>query len=311
MAPRTPGATGDSELLAPALGVDGSAAAALNPLEVQAFGRQYARGQRWAVRHVSFSVPYGSITALVGPNGSGKSTVMRACLGFERPDEGTVLVCGADPQRERVAAVGSVSYVPQGATLYRGLTIGDHVVMAKAGRHGFDPARTIARLGALGLDPNRQVGHLSGGEQAQVSLALALGSLTPLLVLDEPLAGLDPLARRDFLTMLVADVRKRGAAVLLSSHVVADVEQACDRICVLAGGQLVLVAEIAQAKRRYRTISETDCYSGFTIGRFPGPSGETLTLADSVSEGRPATLEEIVLGHLAGSRQPAKIEAPA
>jgi ABC-2 type transport system ATP-binding protein len=141
------------------------------------------------------------------------------------------------------------------------------------------------------------VGELSGGEQAQVGLALALGTRAPLLILDEPLANLDPLARRQFLTALLVDVRSRGATAVLSSHVVTDVEQACDSIVVLARGRKVLHAPIADAKREFSTVDEAALGDREVVGRFPGPSGEALALVRA-GDGRPATLEEIVLGHL-------------
>jgi ABC-2 type transport system ATP-binding protein len=269
------------------------------------FGRRYRRSRPWAVRHVSLSVPEGTITALVGPNGAGKSTLIRACLGFEQPDEGRILVLGVDPQRDRAAAVRSIGYVPQSASLYRNLTVGDHFTMACVARASFDRELAHRRALAAGLTESRAVGHLSGGEQAQVALALALGTRAPLLLLDEPLASLDPLARRDFLTTLKADLRARGATALLSSHIVTDVEQVCDRIVVLAEGRLTLDASVAAARERFRTVPIADINRQTPIGTFPGPDGALLALVSDQSVGRPASLEEIVLGHLAiGRTQP-------
>lgn len=273
-----------------------------SPLRVETFGRRYRRSRPWAVRGLSLAVPEGSVTALVGPNGAGKSTLIRACLGFERPDEGRILVAGVDPQRDRQGAVNSIGYVPQAASLYRNLTIGDHLTMARSARPSFDRQNARGRLQAVGLSEDRTVGDLSGGEQAQVALALALGTRAPLLLLDEPLASLDPLARRDFLTTLMADIRERGATVLLSSHIVTDVEQACDRIVVLADGHLVLDAAVAVARDQFRTLSAADLDGEVAIGTFAGPDGEPLALVRDRSVGRPPSLEEIVLGHLAAGR---------
>jgi ABC-2 type transport system ATP-binding protein len=122
-----------------------------------------------------------------------------------------------------------------------------------------------------------------------------------LLLLDEPLASLDPLARRRFLTTLLEDVRARGATALLSSHVVTDVDQACDWLVVLARGRLALHASIARAKQDFQTLAAGDLDGREAIGTFPGPSGEVLALVRGSSGGRPASLEEIVLGHLAGA----------
>lgn len=273
-----------------------------SPLVVEHFGRRYRRSRPWAVRDVSLTLPVGSITALVGPNGAGKSTLIRACLGFERPNEGRVLVAGIDPQRERARAVSGIGYVPQAASLYRSLTIGDHLDFATIARPSFDRAYAVTRIRAAGLSDERPVGDLSGGEQAQVALALALGTRAPLLMLDEPLASLDPLARRDFLATLLDDVHMRGATAVLSSHIVTDVEQACDRLVVLVGGRLALDTSVAEAKSEYRTVAATELGGRTEVGSFPGPAGESLALVHDQTIGEPASLEEIVLGHLAADR---------
>jgi len=280
-----------------------------SPLVADRFGRRYRRTRPWAVRGVSFAVPEGSITALVGANGAGKSTLIRACLGFERPDEGRLLVAGIDPRRDRTKAVNAVGYVPQSASLYRNLTIGDHLTLGGAARASFDRPYALARVRGAGLSEDRPIGDLSGGEQAQVALALALGTRAPLLLLDEPLASLDPLARRDFLTTLVDDVRGRGATALLSSHIVTDVEQACDRLVVLADGRLVLDAAVATAKEQFRTVAAVDVEGPAAIGTFAGHAGELLALVRDTSAGRTASLEEIVLGHLAAARTRSTSEA--
>lgn len=273
-----------------------------SPLHVEHFGRRYRRGRPWAVRDVSFAVPEGSITALVGPNGAGKSTVIRACIGFERPDEGRVIVAGIDPVKDRSRVVDSVGYVPQSASLYPGLTAGDHLDMACAARRSFDRCGAVDRLQSLGLSEKQKVSDMSGGEQAQVALALALGTRGRLLLLDEPLASLDPLARRRFLRVLVDDVRGRGATAVLSSHIITDIEHACDRLVVLVGGRLVLDAEISIAKQEYRTLTVSALGDREPIGIFDGPAGAPLAVVRESSAGRPASLEEIVLGHLAGPR---------
>ena len=273
-----------------------------SPLVVEQFGRRYRRNRPWAVRDLSMKLPEGSITALVGPNGAGKSTLIRACLGFERPNEGRVLVAGVDPQRERARAVSGIGYVPQAAALYRSMTIGDHLDFAAVARPSFDLAYALARVRSAGLSEERVVGDLSGGEQAQVALALALGTRARLLLLDEPLASLDPLARREFLATLLDDVHTRGATAVLSSHIVTDVEQACDRLVVLVGGRLALDTSVDAAKSEYRTVSTSELNGRAEIGSFAGPAGESLALVHDQTIGKPASLEEIVLGHLAAAR---------
>lgn len=277
------------------------------PLLVEGFGRRYKRTRPWAVRQASFAIPRGSITALVGPNGAGKSTLVRSCIGFERPDEGRVLVFGVDPSRAAAQVVRQVGYVPQAASLYRSLTVADHLMIAAAARPKFDRASVSARLAAVGLGPQRVIRELSGGEQAQVALALALGTQAQLLLLDEPLASLDPLARRDFLARLVVDVRERGATAVLTSHIIGDVEQVCDRLVVLGDGQVILDSSIEVAKAGYSTVRASALAGQDAVGFFNGPHGEQLALVRSAQSGD-ATLEEIVLGHLASVRR-SRVEA--
>lgn len=272
------------------------------PLVADRFGRRYRRNRPWAVRGLSLTIPQGSITALVGPNGAGKSTLIRACIGFERPDEGRMLVSGVNPLLDRAAAVDLVGYVPQSASLYRGLTIGDHFDMACVARRSFDRSLAVDRLYGVGLSVSQKIGDLSGGEQAQVALALALGTRAPLLLLDEPLASLDPLARRRFLTMLVDDVRGRGATAVLSSHIIADIEHTCDRLAVLVNGRLVLDDWISVARQEFRTIPVSALGNVSPVGVFDGSSAGPLAVVRDPLVGRSASLEEIVLAHLAGTR---------
>jgi len=283
-------------------------------LETHDIGKRYGR-RNWALRHLDLSVPDGSITALVGPNGSGKSTLLKAWVGFERPTEGRLIVDGIDPWRDRGAAIQRIGYVPQAPSLYRELTVDEHVAMARTLRPGFDPAIARRRLDDLEIPLTSRADQLSGGQQAQVGLALALGVRAPVLLLDEPLASLDPLARREFLHVLVDAVRADGATALLSSHVITDIEQACDRLLVLGGGTTLLDLSIAGAIAEHRVIeaAATDDVAasggsapGSIVGTFPGPSGERLSLVRGGADvdGRPATLEEVVLGHLAAARKP-------
>jgi ABC-2 type transport system ATP-binding protein len=274
------------------------------PLVAERVGRRYRRGRPWAIRDIDLAIPRGSIAALVGPNGAGKSTLIRSWMGFERPDEGRVLVEGVDVGRDRTAAVRLVGYVPQAAALYRSLTVDDHFRFAAAQRPGFDRphARDRARAAGVGLD--RTVGELSGGEQAQVALAIALATRSPVLILDEPLASLDPLARREFLRALIDDVRSTGATAILSSHIVSDVEQACDWVVVLATGRVALATAVASARSEHRTVRAADLDGRSAIGHFLGPDGTPLALLRSDEPTlRESTVEEVVLGHLAARRR--------
>ncbi|MEA2520287.1 MAG: type transport system ATP-binding protein [Chloroflexota bacterium] len=282
-------------------------------LEAHGFGKRYRR-RNWALRGVDLTVPEGSITALVGPNGSGKSTLIRAWIGFERPTEGRLSTGGIDPRVDRKAAVARVGYVPQSPSLYGNLTIAEHIVLATTLRDGFDAALARHYIERLSIPLSAVASELSGGEQAQVGLALALGTRAKILLLDEPLASLDPLARREFLHVLVEAVRAEGHTALLSSHVITDIEQACDRLIVLGKGHTLLDLSIAEALAHHRVIEGPlpPTPADGVVGSFPSAGGDALTLvrvpvaqrlaADGPPTGRAATLEEVVIGHMAAGR---------
>ncbi len=291
-------------------------------IEARGISKHYRRIQ--ALRDVDLAIPAGSITALVGPNGAGKSTLIKAWMGFERPSSGQVVVAGVDPWRHRGGAIQRLGYVPQASSLYRDLTVDDHLALAATLRRGFDQSGAADRLERLDIPRRAKAGELSGGQQAQVGLAIALGTRAPVLLLDEPLASLDPLARREFLAVLVEAVRSTGSTALLSSHIVTDVEQACDRLVVLGGGQVRLHETIAEARIMHRISAVGSIPPGTNlVSAFPGEDGRPRTLlclgsaphgggggleAPLTPEapelpGLPqATLEEIVIGHLAAGR---------
>jgi ABC-2 type transport system ATP-binding protein len=281
-------------------------------LEAQGLGKRYRRRQ-WALRDVDVTVPRGSITALVGPNGAGKSTLIKAAIGFERPTTGRVLVEGIDPRRNRGGAVRRVGYVPQAASLYRELSVADHLRLARSLRPDFDATVARRRLDDLAIPLDSRADELSGGQQAQVGLALALGTRAPVLLLDEPLASLDPLARREFLHVLVDAVKSEGHTALLSSHVITDIEQACDRLLVLVGGRKLLDLSIAEALAAHWIVTGAAAPAGTVVGVFPGPAGEPLALVTGSgrADARHPSLEELVLGHLAAGRLPVATPAAA
>jgi ABC-2 type transport system ATP-binding protein len=293
-------------------------------LEAHGFGKRYRR-RTWALRNVDLTVPEASITALVGPNGSGKSTLIRSWIGFEGATEGRLVTGGVDPQKNRKGAVERVGYVPQSPSLYRDLTIADHIALAETLRAGFDGPMAAGYVERLSIPLRAKAGELSGGEQAQVGLALALATRAQILLLDEPLASLDPLARREFLHLMVEAVRAAGATALLSSHVITDIEQACDRLIVLGKGHTLLDLSSGEALAHHRIVeapaAEAARLAGqdAVVGSFPAPAGEPLSLVRvavvaPVGEeplGRAATLEEVVIGHLAAGRRRAAAALPA
>jgi ABC-2 type transport system ATP-binding protein len=277
-----------------------------SPLQTYAVSKTYGRrfGHRTrALRDVDLAIPAGSITALVGPNGAGKSTLIRGFVGFERPTSGRMTVMGVDPWRDRGRAIKHVGYVPQNESLYRSLTVAQHLDMAASLRPRFDLAIARRRLDELEIPEDRRAGELSGGQQAQVGLALALGTRAEVLLLDEPLAALDPLARREFLGVLVDAVRADGSTALLSSHVITDIEAVCDRLVVLGGGRILLDDTLAAAVASHRIGAPDDRMTGGLVSEFPGPAGKVLALWRASEGGRPATLDEVVLGYLASGRR--------
>ena len=269
-------------------------------LEARGLAKRYRRGV-WALAGIDLELPAGGITALVGPNAAGKSTLIKTWVGFEKPTRGSAAVMSLDPWRQRSQALDSLGYVPQSPALYDGLSVDDHLDLAVQLRPGFDRAYARERLDQLGIPRDAGGRSLSGGQQAQVALALALGTRAPILLLDEPLASLDPLARREFLHVLTDAVRDGGATTLLSSHIVTDVEQSCDRLIVLGVGRVLLHDTVADALAGH-AISTSE--QADAVADFAAPNGSRIWLVRGSGD-RPATLDEVVLGYLASARSTA------
>lgn len=266
-------------------------------LEAQGLAKRYRRGV-WALGGIDLALPAGGITALVGPNAAGKSTLIKTWVGFEKPTRGSVSVMGIDPWRDRSRALAKVGYVPQSPALYDGLSIDDHLDLAVQLRPGFDRAYAQERLTQLDIPVGRGAHSLSGGQQAQVALALALGTRAPILLLDEPLASLDPLARREFLHVLTDAVRGEGATALLSSHIITDVEQSCDRLVVLGVGRVLLHDTVAAALADHAISLSA---RPDAVASFAAADGSRISLVRGDGD-RAASLEEVVLGYLASGR---------
>jgi ABC-2 type transport system ATP-binding protein len=206
-------------------------------LETEALAKRYRR--RWALRDCTLTLPEGAIVGLVGPNGAGKTTLLHLVVGLLTPSTGTVRVLGGSPEHAR--RTGRVGFVAQDAPTYAGLTVADHLDLgAWLNPHRWDAATAHDRIERLGLPPRQRAGRLSGGQRAQLALTLALSKHPDLLVLDEPVASLDPLARRAFL-----DETRTAPAVLLSTHLVADVAHTCTHVVVLASGRIRLTTPTA------------------------------------------------------------------
>jgi ABC-2 type transport system ATP-binding protein len=283
-------------------------------ITTQDLSKRYRR--TLALRDLSIAVPAGGVTALVGPNGAGKSTLLKLCVGFERPTRGGLRVLGVDPVRDRAGAVAGIGYVPQAPSLYRELSAGDHLQLASSLRTGFDANLARERLRMLGIPLGARPRELSGGQQAQISLAIALGTRASLLLLDEPLANLDPLARREFLHVVREAVAGGDVSAILSSHVIADVEPVCDQLLVLGEGSVLLQDTVAGATASHRVTARTAPERGRLVALFPDRAGvlhrlERVDPGDPIEcepVGREPSLEEVVLGYLASARI-ARVEA--
>jgi ABC-2 type transport system ATP-binding protein len=194
-------------------------------LEASGLGKKY--GRRWALSECSLAIPPGQVVGLVGPNGAGKTTLLHLAVGLLAPTSGTIEVLGGKPA-DSPAQLGRVGFVAQDSPTYTGLSVKDHLHLGSWTNPTWDRSFAEQRIERLGLDPNQKAGKLSGGQRAQLALTLAIAKRPELLILDEPIASLDPLARREFLQGLMEVVAEHGASVVLSSHLVADLERVCD-----------------------------------------------------------------------------------
>ena len=301
----------------------GDPGAPIGTTALAAHGLSKRFGRKVALDAVDLAVPAGSVTALVGPNGAGKTTLIRVCMAFERPNSGGVEVDGVDPWKHRSEALRRVGYVPQTPAVYRGLSVEDHLSMARSLHSGFDASYARRRLEQLGIPLDQRADTLSGGQAAQLGLAVALGTRAKVLLLDEPLANLDPLARREFIQVLLDAVRSEGSTALLSSHIVTDVEDACDRLVILGGGKIRLDCPLEEARQTHRLTEADSPPPGATaVGSFLGKGGQkvmTLWRLATVANGEgaahgagwtgdagpspeAASLEDVVLGYLAAGR---------
>jgi len=210
-------------------------------LEASGLGKRF--GSTWALRDCGLSVPEGHVVALVGPNGSGKTTLLHLAVGLATPTTGRVRVQGGLAAGS-LEALERVAFVAQDTALYPSLSVADMLHLARNLNADFDSARAEARIAELDIPSARKVGKLSGGQRAQVALTLALAKRPRLLILDEPLSSLDPLARHDFMAALMTAVAEDGISVIFSSHVVSELERVCDYLVVLASGRVQVAGEV-------------------------------------------------------------------
>jgi ABC-2 type transport system ATP-binding protein len=225
----------------------------LAAVQTRELGKRY--GSKWALRDCTLDIPAGSVTALVGPNGAGKTTLLQLAIGLTKPTAGTVRVLGRSPRDEAASLLPRVGFVAQDHPLHRSFTVAETLKLGRELNSEWDENYAFERIERLGLPFGHKVGKLSGGQQAQVALTLALAKRPELLLLDEPVASLDPLARREFLNALMEVVSETEMTVVLSSHIVADLERVCDHILILSRGQTQLIGPIDDVVASHRLLT--------------------------------------------------------
>jgi len=210
-------------------------------METVGLGKRYGRKQ--ALSDCTLSIPPGRIVGLVGPNGAGKSTLLGMACGLIRPTTGSISVLGGRPGSS-VEQLTKVGFVAQDTPVYAGLSVADHLRLGARLNPGWDPELAQRRIEQVGLDPQQKAGRLSGGQRAQLALTIAAAKRPELMIFDEPVASLDPLARRSFLRNLLEFVAELDVSVVLSSHVLSDLEQVCDYLVILVDSRVQLAGEV-------------------------------------------------------------------
>lgn len=241
-------------------------------IETSGVGRRY--GEFWALRDATLSLSTGSITALVGPNGAGKTTLLNLLVGLLPASEGELRVAGLEPG-SRAEFLGLVGFVAQDCPLYREFSVEDLLRFGRAMNPTWDDGLARSRLATAEVPLARRAGKLSGGQRAQVALALAVAKRPKVLLLDEPLAALDPLARRHFLQTLIESVSSTEITVVMSSHLIGELARVCDHLVVIRDGRLCLAGELDQLRGEHRWVA--------------GPAAQTTRLpegAQVVSQSR-------------------------
>jgi ABC-2 type transport system ATP-binding protein len=287
-------------------------------LEAVSLGKRY--GRRWALRDCTLSIPAGRVVGLVGPNGAGKTTLLHVAVGLLEPSAGTIEVLGDRPGTGQ-ATLARFGFLAQDSPSYSRLTVGQHLQMGAWLNPRWDDDFATRRVADLGLDPRQRAGTLSGGQRAQLALTLAIAKRPELLVLDEPVASLDPLARREFLQTLMEVVAAQGVDVILSSHLVADLERVCDYLVLLVAGRVALAGDVEELLASHHRLvgsrrdpaampseqvvietSHTEKQTTLLV-RADGP------ILDPSWTATPVTLEDLVLAYMRRARD-AKAPAP-
>jgi len=262
------------------------------------------------------TIPSGRVVGLVGPNGAGKTTLLHLAVGLLEPTSGTIQVFGASPTTDPAGVLARVGFLGQDRPLYGSFTVAETMELGRHLNPKWDRAFANGRLQRIGIPLDRKIKTLSGGQRAQVALTLALGKRPELVLLDEPVSNLDPVARLEFLQELMSSVAQEGSTVVLSSHVIADVERVCDHLVILTGGKVRLAGDIDALLQEHALVvgpRREDAAADAAAIEVTHADRQTTRLirterveaAHVCADGstvRPATLEEIVLAYL---RRPA------
>jgi ABC-2 type transport system ATP-binding protein len=279
-------------------------------IEASRLGKRY--GRRRALADCTLAVPAGRVTGLVGPNGAGKTTLLQLAAGLLAPTSGTISVLGERPAGT-TAQLGRVGFVAQDAPLYAGLSVAGHLRMGGWLNPVWDSELAGRRVSRLGLDLRQRAGSLSGGQRAQLALTLATAKRPELLLLDEPVASLDPLARREFLQDLMETVAEQETSVVLSSHLIADIERVCDYLIVLTASRVRIAGETEELLASHHRLSGPhrdtrslpaswevieESHTGKQSTLLVRTSGPILDPAWTV---RPVSLEDLVLAYMSQS----------
>jgi ABC-2 type transport system ATP-binding protein len=279
----------------------------MNIVETSGLGKRY--GSTWALRDCSLAIPAGHVAALAGPNGAGKTTLLNLAVGLAEPTAGAVTVLGGLAAGSP-AALDGIAFVAQDTPVYRNLSAADVLHLTRNLNRRFDQPYAKARLGELGIPLNRKAGKLSGGQRAQLALTVALARRPRLLVLDEPVAMLDPVARHDFMASVMTAMAAEGVSVVLSSHVLADLERVADYLILLSRGRVQVAGEVAGLLAGHRLLTgptaEADRYAERPVVHAQRGQAQTHLLARATAddpvppgwEAHPVDLEELAMAYL-------------
>jgi ABC-2 type transport system ATP-binding protein len=213
---------------------------------IETEGVSYRAGRGFAIRDLTLRIGVGEVCGFLGPNGAGKTTIIRILLGLLRAERGRIRILGRPFPEEAPAVLAEVGYVPERPHFDATLTVGQILRFQAAFYPSWDAGFAVELVRRLEVDPAQQFGRLSKGQKAKVMILAALAQRPRLLLLDEPTDGLDPVVRREILDILLAEIRERSVSVLVSSHLVHELQGLCTRIAIVDAGALVATSTLEQ-----------------------------------------------------------------